>query len=256
MESDETNNSAGPFTISIPPYPEVNVIEYLLYRDNGEVPVAVTNETTVLDTGLIDGQEYCYTVKASVQTGSDIDPSQLTSPGDPVCVATEGIFANLCSPSEFDGESRIEIIDGDTLNSITMSWAPVGSIGSGIDTSHVPMYDGATGSLTNQEFNDTSTTILAKNMSSGWLSFDLSNLVPGLMPIYTELNVQVINTNKPIWSVTPMHTDPLADTLEAVHADITEEAGTPEAHGNFIETDEFSPGNYSYILTSNTKSYP
>ena len=248
MESDETNNSAGPFTISIPPYPEVNVIEYLLYRDDGDVPVAVTNETTVLDTGLVDGQEYCYTVKASVQTGDDVDPAQLTPPGDPVCVATEGIFANLCSPSEFDGESRIEIIDGDTLNSTTMSWAPVGSIGSGIDTSHVPMYDGATGSLTNQEFNDTSTTILAKNMSSGWLSFDLSNLVPGLMPIYTELNIQVISTNKPIWSVTPMHTDPLVDTLEAVYADITEEAGTPEAHGNFIETDEFSPGNYSYIL--------
>ena len=247
MESDETNNSVGPYTISIAPFPEVNVIEYLLYRNGEDIPFATTNETTALDTGLIDGQEYCYTVKASVETEDNVDPSQLTPPVDSVCVISDGIFANLCLPNGFAGETVVEFVEEDTVQSLVLSWSPVGLVGSDVDTSHVPPVNFSSGSLTNEGVTDSS-AILARSMSSGWLSFDLSNLVPGLVPVYTELSVEVIDTYKPVWSVTPMHTDPLTDTLETVYLDITEEAGTPEAYGNFIETDEFSPGIYTYIL--------
>ena len=251
MEMLESNNSYGPIILSIPDYPELNILEYLVYRDEGTDPLEIVGETTYLDTGLVDGSDYCYTIETRIVSG---DTTQLSLPTEAVCATTSGIFANLCSPENIEvlGFTEVTIENDDTLyvGSVELNWPPVGAIGGGVDTSSTHEFNLATGSLTEEAVSDSSSAILAKNMSSGWMSFDISNLVPGLRPLYTELKIEVTDTYFPNWSLTPMYTDPVADSVHHVYADILSEAGTDSAYGNFIETEDFTPGNYSYILKS------
>jgi hypothetical protein len=88
------------------------------------------------------------------------------------------------------------------------------------------------------------------NDQQGWIMFDITSLPAGLEPLTVEFNFYVYGANWPYWAVTPVTSNPLNTTVNALYNDIVEGAGTFGAsdYGTFNEEEIFSVGPYSYQL--------
>lgn len=214
---------------------------YIKVYLNGYYNTSVYAVEAVPITNLYEGS-YLVKLEAVDPSGNSFDPAAYDTVNFNVDLPD---VDNLCEPTGFS------VVGGAARN--FLSWnKPVNASSENPFPASPGSADYHSGSTTNTGFTETSLIKgdagSSSSRQSGWIRFNLAEMIPFVTVDSIIFNYYVNDTNWPYWSVTPVTVDPLDGDPGALHADINTGYGATDAYLYRLEPSGFSAGQYSNVL--------